>query len=156
MPGVLLGWGGAAGGRTRETFCKTGSCCVPGPWVPSSLHPAAWISRAQLCPPSCWLPVWHSCLLSRQPPTQVLMPVSCSPDGQRGYLPELCRHLRQQTSSNQQDCRCAVSGQLRPAHAVCQLLVALLWGLGTRPAPVPFCCRREEAACGSIRTLEVS
>jgi hypothetical protein len=67
---------------------------------------------AQLCLPSCWLPVWYSCLLSRQPPTQVLMTVSRSPDRQRGYLPEPCHHLKQQTSSNQQDCRCAVSGQL--------------------------------------------
>lgn len=102
--------GRVAGRRTQET-CRTRGYCIPG-LDPSSLHPAAWIPMDQLCPPSCWLPVWHSCLLSRQPLTQVLMTVSCSPDRQRGSLPELCHHLKEQTSSNQQDCRYAVSGQL--------------------------------------------
>lgn len=87
------------------------------------VHLAACISMAQLCPLSCWLLVWYSYLLSRQPPAQVVMTACCSPDRQRGYLLELCHHLKQQTSSNQQDCRLCC---LRPAHAVCQLLVALL------------------------------
>lgn len=139
---------GRAGRRTSQT-----SAVAFQAWVASSIHPAACTAVAQLCPPSSWLPVWYSYLLSRQFLTQVVMTARCSPDRQRWYLPELCHHLKQQSSSNQQNCRPCC---LRPAHAVCQLLVALLWGLGTRPAPVPICCRREAAAPESIRTLEIA